>query len=118
MDISNVALDPDLGVKKAPDPRSTTLVPTYRNPYTLIFFYQSQKVTNSIGALQRKSPLCIPFLGIEWPLSFYFYIHVSVKEVHIPTIHPPVFGEAISNDIFASGIIRISLWRGGGGLEL
>jgi hypothetical protein len=41
-----------------------------------------------------------------------------VKDVHIPKIHPPVCGEAISNDIFPSGIIRISLWRGGGGLEL
>jgi hypothetical protein len=38
--------------------------------------------------------------------------------VHIPTIHPPVCGEAISNDIFPSGIIRISLWRGFGTLRI
>jgi hypothetical protein len=66
------------------------------------------------GALQRKSPLGIPFWEYRG-LSPTFYIHVSVKDVHIATIRPPVCGETISNDIFLSGIIRISLWRGGGG---
>jgi hypothetical protein len=41
-------------------------------------------------ALQRKSHLCIPFLGIGG-LSPNFHIHLSVSDLYIPRIGPHIF---------------------------
>jgi hypothetical protein len=39
------------------------------------------------STLQRKSHLCIPFLGIAQPYS-QFKIHVSVSDLYVPRIGP------------------------------
>ncbi len=41
------------------------------------------------GTLQRKSNLCIPFLGLRG-LSPNFHIHVSVSDWYIPRIRPHI----------------------------
>ncbi len=59
--------------------------------------------------LQRKSPLCIPFLGKARPQSQFLYSHSCICEGFI---------YSDIRYIIPSGIKRISLWRGGGGVGL
>jgi hypothetical protein len=43
------------------------------------------------STLQRKSHLCIPFLGIARRLSLYFHVHVSVIDLYIPRFGSHIF---------------------------
>ncbi len=53
----------------------------------LPWFYSKGYWAGCISALQRKSHLCIPFLGKARPQpQFHILIHVSVNDLYIPRI--------------------------------
>jgi hypothetical protein len=67
--------------------------------------------------LQGKFRLCIPRKGIARPQSQFPHSCICERFIysHERSTFFVVLHEAISNDIFPSGIIRMSLWGGGGG---
>jgi hypothetical protein len=56
------------------------------------------------STLQRKSHICIPFLGIAWP-QLQFNIHVSVSDLDSPRI-----GLHISSSGIGRPIVEIYKW--------
>jgi hypothetical protein len=50
---------------------------------------ETKDKTNETTALQGKSHLCTPFLGIARPQS-QFPLHVSVSDLYIPRISPHI----------------------------
>ncbi len=58
------------------------------------------KVQNlRICAMQGKSHLCIPFLGIARPQFRNFHIHVSMSDLYIPRISPHISCSRIGRPI-------------------
>ncbi len=60
------------------------------------------------GALQRKSHLCIPFLGIAWPQSQFPHSRVCERFIYIPRIGPHNSCSRISRSIV--GISLTDTW--------
>jgi hypothetical protein len=54
-------------------------------------FFALRWLDTIASTLQRKTDLCIPQKETARPLSPDFHIHVSVSDLFIPMIGPPIF---------------------------